>query len=122
MSKKISEQEKKSRENYKKQVDETFSLPSQVSSGEIIMKKNHTVRLAGKDYTVIAENYMEAISLVAPDFEWRDSDYPTGTYTAGTFDGTIDMPFLAQVKKPNGVWSWVVNISHPQAKFWEKKK
>lgn len=32
MSKRISEEERRSRENYKKKVDETFGLPSQTSS------------------------------------------------------------------------------------------
>lgn len=67
-----------------------------------------------------ADSAFSAIRKAFPEHTWYFSEHPSGVYEAGSYDGTKEMPFLAQVRKPNGIYVWFVNCSNPHAKYWKK--
>lgn len=82
--------------------------------------QTYLVIVADKKTTIEADSAMEAISMAYPKFNWGESKIPNGIREAGSFDGTLAEPFLTQVKKPNGVYAWFVNLAHKNAGYWVK--
>ncbi|PCI30976.1 MAG: hypothetical protein COB67_00540 [SAR324 cluster bacterium] len=84
--------------------------------------ENFTVTIRGVlvDIFVKAVSSKEALKKVNNNASWKTSEHPTGIYQVIDYCGSEETPFLAVVKRSDGIYEWFVNTKHPSSSNWIK--